>query len=197
MSLITHQKTLPSLVEIVCPQISRREEITLIVTGSWLIALAAQITIPLWPVPITGQTFGILLIGALLGSRRGAWTVMVYLAQGAIGLPVFAGGTGGLARLFSPTGGYLVGFVAAAFVVGWLSERGWHRRFVTTSISMLIGNVVIYAFGLAWLAAFLGWSGSTVLKAGLFPFVIGDLLKVLLAALALPRVWAMVNTKTV
>ncbi len=195
MSLITHQKTFPSLAEIVCPQINRRWEIALIVTGSWLIALAAQIAIPLWPVPITGQTFGVLLVGALLGSKWGAWAVMVYLAQGAMGLPVFAGGTGGPARLLGPTGGYLVGFVAAAFVVGWLSERGWHRRFTTTAISMLIGNLVIYVFGLAWLAAFLGWSGDAVLRAGFLPFVPGDLLKVLLAALALPRVWAKVMPK--
>ena len=193
MSLTTSASTYPSLVEIIWPRIDRRREILLIAFGSWLVALSAQITIPLWPVPVTGQTFGVLLVGALLGSRRGAMAVLAYLVQGAAGLPVFAGGAGGFARLAGPSGGYLAGFITAAFVVGWLSERGWDRNFTTTALSMLVGNAVIYAAGLPWLAVFVGW--EAVLTAGLFPFVPGDLLKVILAAVALPQAWRWVNPR--
>lgn len=125
------------LVDAVWPKKGRRRLVFLVVAGSVLIALLAQLEIPLQPVPITGQTFGVLLVGALLGSRLGAVTVLTYLAWGAIGLPVFAGGISGPARLVGPTGGYLVGFVGAAFLVGWLSERGWDRRILTTAVAML------------------------------------------------------------
>src|SRR5512133_2679495 len=152
-----------------------------VVSGSLLVALSAQVAIPLpfSPVPITGQTLAALLIGALL----------VYLAEGAIGLPVFAGGGVGLARLAGPTGGFLVGLVVAAYLVGALAERGWVRRPATTILAMLLGNVVIYAFGLAWLARFLG--AGQVLAAGLLPFIPGDLLKLALAAALLPSGWAL------
>jgi biotin transporter BioY len=112
-----------------------------------------------------------------------------------LGLPVFAGGMGGLARLAGPTGGYLISFIIAAFVVGWLSEKGWHRRFTTTAISMLIGNAAIYTLGLPWLAAFVGW--EAVLKVGFFPFVPGDLLKIILAAVTLPLTWTWMNARDV
>jgi biotin transport system substrate-specific component len=158
-----------------------------------LIALLAQLEIPLQPVPITGQTFGVLLVGALLGSRLGAVTVLTYLAWGAIGLPVFAGGNSGLARLVGPTGGYLVGFLGAAFLVGRLSERGWDRRVLTTAVAMLLGTILIYLPGIAWLSRFVGW--DRVLELGLAPFVIGDLLKVALAALALPIAWTLVGSE--
>jgi len=193
MNLTASEKPYPSFVEVVWPRIDWKREIILILVSSWLVALTAQLIIPLQPVPITGQTFGVLLVGALLGSKRGAFALLIYLAQGAVGLPVFAGGASGVARFVGPTGGYLVGFVLAGFVVGWLSERGWDRRFTTTALAMLIGNAVIYACGLPRLAAFVGW--EAVLKAGLFPFVAGDLLKILLAAVALPRAWAWVNNR--
>ena len=193
MSHIVSERPYSSFVEIIWPQIDRKREVVLILVSSWLVALSAQIVIPLQPVPITGQTFGVLLVGALLGSRRGALTALTYLAQGAMGLPVFAGGTGGLARLTGPTGGYLIGFVIAAFVVGRLSEKGWDRRFTTTAMAMLIGNAVIYALGLPRLAAFVGW--EAVLKVGLFPFIPGDLLKIILAAVALPQAWTWVNAR--
>ncbi|MCP4536551.1 MAG: biotin transporter BioY [Chloroflexi bacterium] len=181
------------LAEAVWPQASLVREIALVLTGSWLIALAAQIEIPLWPVPITGQTFGVLLVAALLGSRRGALTVMSYLLQGAMGLPVFAGGTAGIVKFAGPTGGYLIGFVMAAFVVGWLSEQGWDRNIFTTAIAMLVGNIVIYVFGLPWLANFIGW--ETVLKAGFLPFITGDLIKIALSALVLPLGWTLIDTQ--
>jgi biotin transport system substrate-specific component len=144
-------------------------------------------------VPLTGQTFAVLLVGALLGSRRGSLSLLAYLAEGAVGLPVFAGGSGGLARLWGPTGGYLVGFIAAARMVGWLCERGWDRRVRTAALAMLIGNGVIYLFGLPWLAHFVG--AERVLALGLLPFMPGDLVKLALAALALPSGWKLLGGK--
>jgi len=129
-------------------------DLTLIVLGSLFIALTAQVTIVLSLVPITGQTFGILLVAAMLGRYRGAASVLLYLGEAAIGLPVLAGGSGGWIHFMGPTGGYLVGFLVAAYVVGMLSERGWDRKFTTTIIAMLLGNLIIYFFGLWWLARF-------------------------------------------
>lgn len=166
----------------------------LIAGGSLLIALSAQIAVrlPFSPVPITAQTLTVLLLGALLGRRRAALTVLAYIAQGLAGLPVFAGGAAGLAYLLGPTGGYLVGFVAAAWTTGWLAERGWDRRILSTALAMLIGNVVLYAFGLAWLSLYVGGAALTL---GLLPFLAGDLLKIALAAAALPAGWKALRQK--
>jgi biotin transport system substrate-specific component len=164
-------------------------EVALILGGSLLIALSAQlqVVLPFSPVPITGQTFAVLLLGALYGSRRGPATVVTYLALGAMGLPVFAGGTFGAARLVGPTAGYLVGFLAAAFVVGFLSERGWDRKPWTTAVSMLLGNGMIYVAGVLWLSRFVGW--QAVLSTGVLPFLAGDALKIALATILLPTCW--------
>lgn len=162
----------------------------LVLGGTLLLALSAQVAVPLpgSPVPVTGQTFAVLLIGAALGSRLGALTVLAYLAEGAAGLPVFApGGPLGLVRLAGPTGGYLAGFVAAAFVVGLLAERGWDRRVPTAAAAMLVGELVVYAVALPSLARFVPL--DRLLDAGLWPFVPGDLYKLALAALALPAAW--------
>ena len=159
-----------------------------IVCGSMLIGLCAQIKIqPFGPVPITGQTFAVLMIGALLGSRRGALAVLAYLAQGLAGLPVFAM-VSGPAALLGPTGGYLLGFVPAAYITGMLAEKGWDRRFGTTALAMALGNVVIYASGMFWLCCLTGFS-KTVLTAGLLAFIPGDILKIVLAAIMLPSAW--------
>jgi len=160
--------------------------VVLVVGGSLLTALAAQVSIPLpfTPVPITGQTFAVLLMGAALGSRRGAASMALYGAQGLAGLPVFVGGKAGLAVLLGPTGGYLNGFIAAAFVTGWLAERGWDRRQLTTALAMVLGNLAIYLLGVCWLAVFGGISKAPLL--GMVPFLPGDLLKMLLATAALP-----------
>jgi len=179
------------MAEAVWPQAGVLRDVVLILAGSWLIALTAQIEVPMWPVPMTGQTFAILLIGALLGKQRGVASVLAYLAQGAMGLPVFAGGMAGIGRLLGPTGGYLFGFVVVVYLVGWLSERGWDRRLATAALAMLVGNVVLYAFGLTWLATFVGWNAAV--KAGLFPFIVGDLAKIALAAWALPAAWALLE----
>jgi len=161
----------------------------LVMGGSALVALLAQVAIPLpfSPVPLTGQTFAVLLVGALLGSTRGSLAIIVYLAEGVVGLPVFAGGGAGLARLAGPTGGYLVGFVFAAFVVGLLAKRGWDRSVWRAGTAMLVGNALIYAVGLPWLSHFVG--AQRVLVLGLCPFVIGDCVKLVVAALALPAGW--------
>jgi len=176
-----------SLAMAVRPQAGLGYQLALVVGGSLLVALAAQIEIPMWPVPVTMQTFAVLLVGGLLGSRLGAMSLLLYLAEGALGLPVFAGGAGSVLHFAGPTAGYLFGFVAAAFVVGWLCERGWSRKVETAVFAMLLGTGAIYLFGLPWLAQFTGW--DKVLQLGLIPFIPGDVLKVILAALALPLGW--------
>ena len=159
------------------------------VVGSALIALSARVAIPLpfSPVPVTGQTFAVLLVGAALGRWRGAAAVIAYLAEGAAGLPVFAGASGGPAALLGPTGGYLLGFVPGAWICGFLAERGWDRRVGTTIASMLLGNIAIFAVALPWLARYVG--GSNVWSLGFWPFVPGDIVKIGLAAAALPLAW--------
>src|SRR5215813_8988116 len=124
--------------------------VALVFAFSLLTALAAQVSIPLLPVPITGQTFAVLLTGALLGSRLGATALILYLVEGACGLPFFSGGTGGLQMLLGPTGGYLVAFPAAAFITGAFAEHGWDRKFITAVAAMAIGSVVILLTGWAW-----------------------------------------------
>ena len=164
-------------------------DLTLVIGGSLLIAASAQIRIalPFTPVPVTGQTFAVLLIGALLGARRGAAAAMAYLSLGIMGLPVFSAAPPGPAALMSPTAGYLAGFVAAAWVTGALSERGWDRRPWTAAAAMMIGSLVIFSCGLLWLGRFTGW--ENVLQTGLFPFIPGDLLKIALATAVLPAGW--------
>lgn len=159
----------------------------LIVVGSLFLAASAQITVWTVPVPITMQTFGVLVVGAVYGWRLGAATVAAYLVEGAIGLPFFAGMTGGLPILFGPTGGYLFGFVAAAAVVGLLAERSWDRNILTMALAMLVGNVVLYVPGLLWLSTFTG--AERVLEFGLYPFVLIDAVKLAAAALLLPAAW--------
>ena len=165
--------------------------VTLMLVGSAFLAICAQINVPLYPVPITMQTFGVLLIGMAFGSRLGAATVGLYLFEGAIGLPVYAQHLGGLPVLFGLTGGYLFGFVIAAWLVGMLAERGWDRNVFTTAIAMLLGNVVLYIPGLIWLAGFIG--AKEAITGGLIPFILGDGLKIALAAVVLPSAWLLVR----
>ena len=168
-------------------------DVVLIVLGSLLIALSAQVSIrlPFSPVPVTGQTLAVLLIGTLLGRRRGSLAVLAYLMEGAAGLPIFANGAAGPAHLFGPTGGYLAGFVAAAYVTGWLAERGWDRRIGTMLLAIFVGNAVISVFGLLWLARFVG--GEGVLSLGLYPFIFSDLVKAALVAGLLPFGWKLLR----
>jgi len=168
-------------------------DVTLVAAGSLLIAAAAQLKLflPFTPVPVTGQTFAVLLIAALYGARRGAASAMAYIAMGLMGLPVFSAAPPGPAALVSPTAGYLAGFVAAAWVTGSLSEKGWDRKPWTAALAMAIGSGVIFACGLLWLGRFTGW--ANVLQTGLFPFIPGDLLKIGLATLVLPTGWKLVG----
>ena len=171
----------------------------LVVAFSLFMALCARISIPLpWtPVPITGQTLGLLLTGAILGPRRGALAMLLYLAEGAAGLPVFAGGTGGMARLLGPTGGYLFSYPIVAALLGVLAVRGWDRRIPSALLMFLIGNVVVYLFGVSWLNIYKGTFGQVSLMwAGVYPFLIGDAIKIGLAALALPGAWALFGKRS-
>jgi len=167
-------------------------EALLVLVGSLFLAACAQIVIPLQPVPITGQTFGVLLIGAAFGAKRGAVTLMVYLIEGALGLPFFAGGASGLRVLAGPTAGYLIGFVAAAYVIGWMAERGMERTVRTSFVPFLVGTAIIYFFGVSWLAFVLGDIAKAI-ALGLLPFLVGDAIKLIAAALVLPGVWRFVR----
>ncbi len=166
----------------------------LVVGFSLLTALAAQVVVPLpWtPVPLTGQTFAVLLTGALLGPRLGALALAAYLVEGAAGLPFFRAGSRGAQHLAGPTAGYLFAFPAAAFVTGHLAERGWDRRFLTAAAAMALGSLVILAGGWAWLSALTG-SASRAFDLGVAPFLVGDLVKIALAAAALPVGWAVLR----
>ena len=163
----------------------------LAVAGTALLTVAAKIQVPFYPVPMTLQTFVVLALGMAYGWRLGAATVLLYLAEGALGLPVFAGTPEkgiGLAYMLGGTGGYLIGFVLAAAVCGWLAERGWDRGVVRTAGAMLIGNAIIYIPGLLWLGGLFGWD-KPILEWGLTPFLLGDLTKLALAAAVLPLAW--------
>lgn len=179
-------------------------DVGVVAIGSLVIALFAQIVyfLPWTPVPITGQTFAVLLIAAMLGSKRGTACVVLYLAEGGLGLPFFAGGTSSFAIFatsagLATTGGYLIGFIPAAFVTGWLAERGWDRNLVTTLVAMLIGNFVIYSVGVPWLAIALPASYAAenggIWAIGLIPFILGDISKIVLATLILPSGWQLLN----
>ncbi len=157
------------------------KEIAVVLGASIIIALFAPISIPLpfTPVPIGTQCQVILLLSCFLGSKRAALAVMTYLFQGAMGLPVFAGGAAGILTLVGPRGGYLLGYLIAAFITGFLMERAIKRTPSKAFAAMGLGNLIVYLFGLPWLAHYVGWQGALVL--GMFPFLIGDLLKLVLA----------------
>lgn len=186
-----------TLIDRVLPR-SIATDIALVFGGAVLTAIAAQIAIPMWPVPITGQTFAVLLVGAVLGASRGALSMITYFSLGAAGLPVFTGAAAGIT--FGTTFGYLVGFIAAAAVVGWFSQLNWHKKVTGVLASFVIGNAVIYLFGLPWLAFALNNLNiasdfGSVVMVGLVPFLIGDAIKMALAAAALPLAWKYLGTK--
>jgi biotin transport system substrate-specific component len=168
-------------------------DLLLVTAGALFIAALSQVKIPLpfTPVPLTGQTFAVLLVGAALGSKRGFGSMALYLACGAFGLPFFAGGASGLAYMTGPTLGYLVGFAAAAALTGFLAERGLDRRVPTALVAFIAGQAVIYLFGVAWLSVLLGFQKAIL--AGFVPFLLGDALKIGAAALALPAAWKLLK----
>jgi biotin transport system substrate-specific component len=167
----------------------------LIIGFNVLMILSARASVPLWftPVPITLQTLALMLTAATLGSRRGALAMLLYLAEGASGLPVFAVGGGWAYLVAGPTAGYLWSYPIAAFVVGWLCERGLDRSFLTAFFAMLPGTIIIYAFGVSWLAFMIHLGFSNAFMAGMWPFIPGDLIKMVFAALLLPVAWSIVR----
>lgn len=169
----------------------------LAVIGAQLIWVTAKIQVPFHPVPMTMQTFLVLGLGMAYGWRLGAATILLYLAEGAMGLPVFAGTPEkgiGLAYIAGGTGGYLFGYLIAAAACGWLAERGWDRNVITAALAMLVGNVLIYIPGLLWLGILFGWD-KPILEWGLTPFLLGDLAKLGLAATLLPSAWKLVGRR--
>ena len=179
----------------VFPRSSLVTDAVLVLAGTGFVALAAQVSIglPFTPVPITGQTFAVVLVGASLGALLGLASLGLYLFVGALGAPVYADGNHGWDVLTGPTGGYIVGFVLAALLTGLLAQRRWDRRFSSAVAAMLSGNVVIYLVGLPWLAEKLDTGLEKTFELGLYPFVVGDLLKLYLAGALLPGAWRLVE----
>jgi len=172
------------------------KQVALVLVGIAVLALAAKIRVPMWPVPITMGTFAVLSIGAAYGARLGLVTVLGYLLVGALGFDVFAGSSAeasGLTYMMGGTGGYLVGYVLATLALGALAARGWDRSFGLMAVAMLIGNALIYLPGLAWLGQLYGWD-KPILQWGLTPFLLGDAIKLALAAVVLPGLWKLVGT---
>ena len=174
--------------------------VILTIIVSFVVAALAQISVPLWPVPITGQTFGVLIVGMALGSKLGMLSLTLYMLEGICGLPVFANFSSGPGVIVGPTGGYIIGFIFAAGAIGYLAERKWDRSILSTALAMLIGNIILYIPGLIWLGLFFAGLGKpdpleASIVAGLFPFLIGDVLKLALAALLFPTAWRYILTK--
>lgn len=169
----------------------RVKEVALVLAGIAALTLAAKIRVPMWPVPITMQTFAVLTIGTAFGLRLSLITMLGYIALGAAGLAVFTGEGTGLAYIAGPTGGYLAGFVVAAGAMGLLARRGWDRSALGMAAAMVVGTAIVYAFGLAWMAQLFGAEkgAAWVVQYGMTNFLIGDALKLVLAALAVPAVW--------
>jgi len=175
----------------------RMRHIALIVAGALVVYLSALIVVPLGftPVPITGQTFGVLLVGGALGFRRGFASVALYVLVGLVGVPFFAENKGGVDVILGATGGYLVGFIIAGAIVGKLAELGWDRRLAGSVAAMLVGSLVIYAVGVPWLAVVAGFGPSEAIEKGLAPFLIGDAIKLLAAAAVFPAAWWVVGRR--
>ncbi|MFT4030774.1 MAG: biotin transporter BioY [Protaetiibacter sp.] len=169
-------------------------DVALVAGGALFTALLAQVTIPLWPVPITGQTLAVLLVGATLGAVRGGSALLLYAVLGLVGLPFYApqddgSHLTGLAALAAPSFGYIVGFIPAAALVGWLSERTWDRKFLKALATFAGGSLLVFAFGLPWLAVVTGANLQETLEWGLYPFIVGGIIKAVIAAILLPAAW--------
>jgi biotin transport system substrate-specific component len=168
-------------------------DLALVIGGAALTAGLAQVAIPLWPVPITGQTLAVLLVGSSLGATRGALSMVLYALVGALGAPIFSDASGGMRVLFGATGGYIVGFVLAAAFTGWLAQRRWERGLLRGMLAFVAGSAVVFLVGLPWLQVSLGLTWSQTLAGGLYPFIIGGVVKAVIAALVLRGAWALVG----
>lgn len=187
----------PTLVSTLIPtEQTLVRNILLAIAGTGLLYLSAKFRVPLHPVPLSMQTFAVLFLGMAFGWRLGAATMLLYLAEGALGLPVFAGTPEkgiGIAYLMGPTGGYLISYVFAAGIVGYLAQRGWDRNIFTTAAAMLVGSMIIYAIGIPWLAVVIDSSIEKAITIGMLPFLFGDLIKLALAAALMPVCWRLLK----
>ena len=174
-------------------------DVVLVAAGAALTAIAAQIAVPLWPVPITGQTLAVILVGLSLGAVRGGLSMALYALLGFIGLPVFSNSSSGFGIIAGPTGGYIIGFILSAVLTGWLAQRAWDRKLLRSFLATLAGTAVTFLVGLPWLAAFLGRVGApndvnSVLQAGFYPFIVGGLIKAALGAGIISLAWLAVRS---
>jgi biotin transport system substrate-specific component len=171
----------------------------LVLTGAALIAVLAQVEVPLWPVPITGQTLGVIVVGAALGAKRGAAALTAYMLLGLAGLPIFAGFTGTIAAVAKPSFGFIVGFIVSAAVAGWVAERAWDRKPWLAFVGFAAASVVPFLIGVPYMAFILnvvlglGYDFAAIMAAGVLPFIVGGLIKALIAALIIPGAWALVR----
>ncbi|MCS5713080.1 biotin transporter BioY [Herbiconiux sp. CPCC 205716] len=170
-------------------------DVMLVAGGAAFTGLLAQIAVPLWPVPITGQTLAVLLVGSTLGALRGMVSLAVYAVLGIAGVPWFSEATSGWHVVAGPTGGYIIGFIVAAGLTGWLAQRSIDRRVLGAVASFAAGTLITFAIGLPWLAASLGLTLSQTLEAGLYPFIVGGIVKTLLAAGIIPLAWKLTSRK--
>jgi biotin transport system substrate-specific component len=179
------------------PRSTALSNAVLLASGVLGLAALAQIALPIpgSPVPVTGQTLGVLILGTTYGSTLGAATFATYILAGIAGAPVFANSGSGVDRLFGATGGYLVGMLVATFVLGQLARFRFDQKFLTALPSMLIGTVTTFSFGLVWLHQFSGQSWSWTINAGLTPFIVGEVLKIAIAGTSMPAIWRVVNRK--
>lgn len=173
-------------------------DMALIIAGAGLTALLAQVAVPLWPVPVTGQTLAVLLVGSTLGALRGALSMTLYALLGIVGLPVFSEASSGWGIVSGPTGGYIVGFIFAAALTGWIAQREWDHKILRAFLSFVAGSLVTFAIGLPWLSYVLGVYGypndlNATLVAGFYPFILGGIIKALLAAGIITGTWALVS----
>ncbi|MCU1578060.1 MAG: biotin transporter BioY [Rhodoglobus sp.] len=164
-------------------------DIALVAGGALFTGLLAQVAVPLWPVPITGQTLAVLLVGTTLGATRGVLSMVLYAALGVVGVPWFSDASSGMGVLAGPTGGYIVGFIFAAGLTGWLAQRQWDRRIVGAIVSFIAGSLIVFAVGLPWLAVSLGLDLRQTVAAGLYPFIVGGIIKAVVAAAVIRSAW--------
>ncbi len=198
--MTTQNNSMPTIANLVWPEGKSTNALRFVVlafAGSLLIALSSKVQIPFYPVPMTMQTFVILGLSMALGWRLAGATLALYLLEGTLGLPVFAGSPEkgiGLAYMMGSTGGYLLGFLVAAVTCGWLGEKGWDRNVFKTAAAMFIGNALIYIPGILWLGLIFGWD-KPIIEWGLTPFILGDITKIALATAVLPLAWKFLNKK--
>lgn len=192
MSTLSLAPRRPVLADRVLPR-SLVVDAGLVLGGAALTAVLAQVAIPLWPVPITGQTLAVLLVGASLGAVRGGLSMVVYALAGLAGLPVFSDRAAGAAVLLGPTGGYILGFVLAAAFTGWLAQRRFERRVLSGMLAFVAGSVVVFLVGLPWLKVVVGLTWPQTIAAGFTPFIVGGIIKAAIAAALLRGAWALVD----